>query len=341
MDGGVLIGHQLHEGKHQYEVKGVVKHKRQPGEKMFIRGDKLKQVNGADIQDLTPEELAQTLAEGNPKLTVHKAIKKKEPIDPPSLDEDILYPYAKEETLLQFSMEMKRETDEPLPDEEEDICTEENEESSFLVVTMEKTSVSVIIGRGCDTQRPCHECHTVTCEYSDIVMVTESSTVTLIPRGSGSFRQLKHNEALVEHVTTNLFIKSLCSQKQVYVSQSPERFTIYYYKSETVTQGLPVVMKFTGSDCFLKCCKEGDRVRLQVEMCEKQKLEKISKSDPCTLAYVFYMKSERTRNTTFESALHTGWFIQIVSDTEKVEMVKTDGPREDKFFHIIIQSQKA
>lgn len=111
--------------------------------------------------------------------TVHKAIKKKEPIDPPSLDEDILYPYAKEETLLQFSMEMKRETDEPLPDEEEDICTEENEESSFLVVTMEKTSVSVIIGRGCDTQRPCHECHTVTCEYSDIVMVTESSTVTL------------------------------------------------------------------------------------------------------------------------------------------------------------------
>lgn len=76
-------------------------------------------------------------------------------------------------------------------------------------------------------------------------------------------------------------------------------------------------------------------------MCEKQKLEKISKSDPCTLAYVFYMKSERTRNTTFESALHTGWFIQIVSDTEKVEMVKTDGPREDKFFHIIIQSQKA
>lgn len=35
----------------------------------FLRkGDKLMQINGADLQDLTPEELAQMLAEGSPML---------------------------------------------------------------------------------------------------------------------------------------------------------------------------------------------------------------------------------------------------------------------------------
>lgn len=35
--GGILIVHQLHEGKHQYEVENVVKYKKVAGEKMFVR----------------------------------------------------------------------------------------------------------------------------------------------------------------------------------------------------------------------------------------------------------------------------------------------------------------
>lgn len=40
----------------------------------FLRkGDKLMQINGADLQDLTPEELAQMLAEGSPMLVSSRA----------------------------------------------------------------------------------------------------------------------------------------------------------------------------------------------------------------------------------------------------------------------------
>ncbi len=33
----MLIVHQIHEGKHQYEVENVVKHKKASGEKAFVR----------------------------------------------------------------------------------------------------------------------------------------------------------------------------------------------------------------------------------------------------------------------------------------------------------------
>lgn len=35
--GGVVIDHQIHEGKHQYEVKNVVKYKKPTGVKWFAR----------------------------------------------------------------------------------------------------------------------------------------------------------------------------------------------------------------------------------------------------------------------------------------------------------------
>ena len=48
-----------------------------------------------------------------------------------------------------------------------------------------------------------------------------------------------------------------------------EKITIYSYKSSIVDkkeQGIPVVLNFTGSNCFLRCCREGDKVVLQVEV---------------------------------------------------------------------------
>lgn len=35
--GSVLIMHQIHNGKHKYEVDNVVKYKNTTGEKMFVR----------------------------------------------------------------------------------------------------------------------------------------------------------------------------------------------------------------------------------------------------------------------------------------------------------------
>lgn len=348
VDGGVLIVHQLNEGKHQYEVKSVLKHQKKQGEKFFLRrGDKLHLVNETDLQDIPPEELAQILSKGNPMLTVHKTLRKKEPVVMKPSGEDVMVPVSKKEMLLHFGQEMMREDlpgeDNLLPTggDEDNICTEESGQSEFLVVTMKKTSISVITGRSCDPKQPCHECR-VECEYNDIVMVTETSTVTLVPRGGGILRQLKTNEVHVEHSSSSMFMGSLCSQKSVYMSQSPERITIYYYKSDITTKGLPVVLNFTGSDCFLKCCWNGVKAQLQVEICEKQKLKSISKNDKQALAYVFYMKSDPSRNTTFESAAHSGWFIQVsVPDNAEpgVQMVDTAEPQVEKFFYIIIQRQ--
>lgn len=50
---------------------------------------------------------------------------------------------------------------------------------------------------------------------------------------------------------------------------SSEKITIYYYKSNAMDRtfrGIAVVLNLTGSNCFLRCCKEGDRVLLQVEV---------------------------------------------------------------------------
>eukprot|EP00064_Thunnus_orientalis_P003000 superscaffoldBa00000235_g3008 len=193
--GSVLIVHQMEEGRHQYEVENVVKYKKASGGKPFVRGDKLMQINGMDLQNLTPEELAQTLAEGSPMLTVHKSIKMKQPIEQPSPTDDILYPVSKEAMLLSFSMEMKREGDQEESEwskegeEREDggiegnVCQPEDEENGqetdLLIISMTQTSIAVVKGRGCEDGGTCHGCHGVGCTFKDVVMVAESSMVTL------------------------------------------------------------------------------------------------------------------------------------------------------------------
>ncbi|XP_073320859.1 uncharacterized protein [Pagrus major] len=352
--GGVLINHQIHEGKHQYEVENVVKYKKASGGKPFARrGDKLMEINGIDVQNLTPEELAQMLADGNPKLTVHKTGRIKEHPELSSPAEETLCPFSKESTVLSFSMEMKREED--LEENEveqegegrgsagivEDVCkdAENGEGSDLLIVTMTKTSISVVSGRGCKDGSPCPGCQGSGCTLNDVVVVAESSTVVLVPRGSGSFRVEKPSDVEVEHVATHYYLRGLCPQRTLYASPNPEKITIYYYKSnivERIFRGTPVVLNFTGSNCFMRCCKEGDRVRLQVETCETQTLTQISKSDKNSLSYVFYMKSNRTKQRTFESALHLGWFIQIVN-TDFVEMGTLDRAEGERAFLFIIK----
>ncbi|KAF0042991.1 hypothetical protein F2P81_004328 [Scophthalmus maximus] len=306
--GGVLIVHQTHEGKHQYEVENVLKYKNVTGGKMFVRrGDKLTQLNGVDLRDLPPEELAHMLAEGNPMLTVHKAIRTKEHKEQPPRDGDTLHPVSQESKILSFSMEMRREEEVDMGEGvgkedgsiEEEVCREENEENGekrdMLIVTMTKTNISVVKGRGCNSASPCKGCHGIGCSFNDVVMLSESSTVTL------------------------------------------EEMTIYYYKSTLPYRGMPVVLNFTGSNCFLRCCKEGERVFLQVETCEKQRLRQISISNESDLSFVFYMSSGRTMETKFESALHLGWFIQISNTDSAVKMEHLDGKDGDHTFLFIIQ----
>lgn len=53
---------------------------------------------------------------------------------------------------------------------------------------------------------------------------------------------------------------------RIYCCVSTEKMTIYYYKSKDdgPFRGMPVVLNFTGSNCFLKCCKSEQKVSLQI-----------------------------------------------------------------------------
>lgn len=312
------------------------------------------QVNGMDLQDFTPEELAQTLAKDTPMLTVHKAGRKKEQTDMSLPSEDTLYPVSKESTIFSFSMEMRREEDleeNGVEQEggkedgglEEDVCGAENQEygegEDLLIISMKKTSISVVRGRGCDSGSPCQGCHGTGCTFNDVVMVSESSKVVLVSRGGGTFRQLKSLKTAIEHVPSHRYLKRLCSQR-LFASPNPEEMTIYLYKSTSLLdRGMPVVLNFSKSNCFLRCCKEGEHVFLQVEMCEKKKLKKISMNDETTLSFLFYMRADHTRQRRFESALHGGWFIQI-NTTNSVEMATMDGGMEEEQFLFVIQTSQ-
>lgn len=48
-----------------------------------------------------------------------------------------------------------------------------------------------------------------------------------------------------------------------------ERITIYHYKSNFMDRpfkGMPVVLNFTETNHFVRCCKDGERVSLQVQV---------------------------------------------------------------------------
>lgn len=105
---------------------------------------------------------------------------------------------------------------------------------------------------------------------------------------------------MIEHVASHYYLSSLCSQKTISASPNPgllsrvtgatlnylqkllsggfsmchlfkysERITIYSYRSnemEKEYRGMPVVLNFTESNCFLRCCKNDQSVFLQVEV---------------------------------------------------------------------------
>ena len=120
---------------------------------------------------------------------VHKQKKKKELEELPSADDDTFYPVSKESTMLSFCMEMRREEENEVEEESEKVCpevddaqgeSEENgEKRDMLIVTMTKTNISIVAGRGCSSESSCQGCDGGGCNYNDVVIVSESSTVTL------------------------------------------------------------------------------------------------------------------------------------------------------------------
>ncbi|XP_077568583.1 uncharacterized protein LOC144193857 [Stigmatopora nigra] len=350
VSGSVLIVHQLHEGKHQYEVENVVKHKKPNGGKgMIRRGDKLLKINGTYLQYLTPEDLAQSIAEGQPMLTVHKLDRKKDQSEKKCvMDDEALRAVSKEITLLQFALEMVREEDlfqdenvsGAVPEDNSSAEEEGDESDHLLVVTMTETNVLMLRGRGCDSDSSCSECHGRGCTLQDIVLTAKSSTVTLVSRGGGTLKQMTKLNTPIEHIASHKYLKALCPQKTLFASSHPENLTIYYYKTTCLDKHNPVTLNFSDSDCFLKCSKKEEQVLLQVEAVDKTKMKTISMNDEAALSYVFYMTTDRTKQRKFESALYQGWFIQITgsASTESVKMAEVDVRQGTQPFLFIIKT---
>lgn len=90
-------------------------------------------------------------------------------------------------------MEMKREEDlednevgqegEGWEDEgtEEGVCSAENgkngEGGGLVIVSFQKTSISVVRGRGCEGECACKDCDGTGCNVNDVVVVAASSRV--------------------------------------------------------------------------------------------------------------------------------------------------------------------
>ncbi|KAM9397284.1 uncharacterized protein ACWYII_032624 isoform 4-T4 [Salvelinus alpinus] len=307
--GGISILHTEEDGKHRYEVEKILKFKNGGG--AFAReGDKLLTINGVALQDLSPEAFARILTEGNPMLTVHQASRAPPPETcPEEAEARALHPFSKETTMLSFSLEMRREDDlddlddlesdsyRPMEDlTEEDVNKADGEVDDLFLVAMTNTRISVVRGRGCGDGSSCHNCGKSDCNFNEVVMVAESSKVTL------------------------------------------EKITIYHYKSDCVDgefRGVPVVLNFTSSNCFLKCVKDGERVSLCVEACDQHRLKSIRKDDEEIQAFVFYMKAEMSKQRRFESAYCQGWFIHTSNET-KVDLGKPQGLTGDQSFFFVI-----
>lgn len=128
--------------------------------------------------------------------TVHKPSKEKDPGMLPGLDGgDTFYPVSKTPALLTFNMEMSRDDDweedggshegnsGEASESEEKFCPSESEENragrDLFIVSMEKTTISVLKARGGEDGCGCPGCLEGNCMVNDVIVVAESSRVTL------------------------------------------------------------------------------------------------------------------------------------------------------------------
>lgn len=129
--------------------------------------------------------------------TVHKSSTKKEPEEQAAYEGgDIFFPVSKTNALLIFNMKMCQEdgwvedggeshggSSGEASESEEKFCSAQTEENGvageLFIVSMEKTTISVLKARGGDDGCGCSGCLEGNCIVNDVIVVAESSRVTL------------------------------------------------------------------------------------------------------------------------------------------------------------------
>uniref|UniRef100_A0A8B9H7B6 Interleukin-1 beta n=1 Tax=Astyanax mexicanus TaxID=7994 RepID=A0A8B9H7B6_ASTMX len=257
------------------------------------KGDKISKINNKKTQDMPPKEFIRMLSSESPML-VSKFFC--------LLLSDSIRAIGQEKITLSFQLEMVRE--ECLEAEEENKIWESDEmedKEDLVMVSMTKTNVAVVCGRGCDPENPCSNCNINKCKTSEVV-------VTGNPLRGGV--SLCHTLVDEKH----------CYETHNYATSTISYFpdiTIFYYCSnifEDLSRGSPVVLNFTGSTNFLKCTCKDQKIGLTIEVRHKPLLKGLISTmcldDPDAWPFVFYMKTERSDYRVFESAAYRGWFIR-------------------------------
>ncbi|XP_062384036.1 uncharacterized protein LOC134071374 [Sardina pilchardus] len=346
VNGGVSILHTVRDGKHHYEVQTVLKDKKAKKGFFMRRGDTLLKINGLDLQDLSPEMFAEKLSEGSPMLTLHQS--SSDQSETVHQTPDALRPVKKEDHIMELCLSTSRELDdcsgdedlqvedEDLQEEDEDLQEEDDclqEDGMLLLVEMVGTSMSVVRGRGCAHGETCQDCGGTDCNLDEVVMT--STKVSLVSRGISDFLHDKQQENIaLEGLLPRLFVN--CNGNQTRLKDRPAKMTIYYYQSDHLdgpSKGVPVVLNFSGTDKFIQCSRHPDSLEATVNVMpyEKSKLKSISKEDHESLAFVFYMKAQRSRERIFESAHCEGFFIH----SKNKGLTASNMDLDDTFYFII------
>ncbi|KAF4093264.1 hypothetical protein AMELA_G00000290 [Ameiurus melas] len=113
--------------------------------------------------------------------------------------------------------------------------------------------------------------------------------------------------------------------------------TIYYYRSH-IDKRQPVILKFNGSNRFLKCMYKNDKAVLTVENWEQDKLKSICKSDKTAWSFVFFLTTQKDTLKRFESAACSGWYIHTRSGLAYA-CTKLEEKVEENTFMIVPSSQ--
>ncbi|XP_067849533.1 uncharacterized protein [Heptranchias perlo] len=390
--GGVMIRHQIIDGKHQYKIQEVLHCK--GSRSVFRRGDHLLQVNNKNVLDFPPEALAELLKENSTLLTLHSPEYKTESSDPEEPSEDVYWPYDKRKIQLQFSLEMVGEddgcesletqaapesNDTTLPDEirrkdgdcelpetapvpqDSHITTNAAEEkrgatcgsnkACGLLVAVNDVTVSVMRGRGphFSSGRGCAVCKKKNCDVHTVTVSSEDkSEVYYLEEGMspsdccGMIMKVMNSDCpFLIHNERDQYLRPGNGHKRIVLSrQNSEsaQVTIFYYKSNKILRpyrGMPVVLNFSKTSCFLMCHSEGNNVLLRIEECTSQSLKKITENSP-KWRFIFYMKERQDGTLSFESAQYRGWFINNQWKKRIAEMKRTVEETLDADFIFIL-----
>ncbi|XP_041067518.1 uncharacterized protein LOC121290734 isoform X2 [Carcharodon carcharias] len=329
LKGGVVISHQILEGKHHYEVQDVLHCN--VAHSLFRRGDHLLHLNEESVFDIPPETVAELLRENSTLLTLHRPEPSTECHAPEEPSEVVYWPYDKQKVKLQFSLQLvqippdSEGPERPATSDCDDTAWPEGigrkdrghaGPETFSTPPSSRASANAGEGNGgatCGRTKAC----------ALLVALNCVSVSTLRGRGphcsSGIVCAVcKKKDCDVHTINVNSDTKS-----ELYCLEA--HVTIFYYKSNKILKpycGMPVVLNFSKTNYFLVCHSEGNNVLLRIEESTSESLKKITEYSP-NWRFIFYMKERQDGTLSFESAQHRGWFINNQWSKQVVGMKRT------------------